>query len=513
LLLLILPSVAATPLPPVSPKSDYIGVADAYLQSEMAWNAGVRWERVLFYWDAIQPEWNGQSLPNRFVSDAIVKNELDRGFKVVGIIGNPPRWATGQGSVPKNLNLPVDDPNNNWARFTRQLAQNYAGRIDTWIVWNEPDIRPGQAGSTWDGSEADYWQLLKTASKAIKSGNPKASVGFAGTAYWPDARDGRRLFFERVLEVAAKDPEAKPNGFFFDFVPYHIYSSPYKVYEVAKTYDAILDKFGLDKPVWLSETNVVPADDPNSTVPRTNARGTLEEQAAFVVQTIALARAAGVDKLQLYKMQDGPIEGGEPYGLVRNDKTPRPAYVALQTAAKYLLGDGKITYKNKDGVAQIVIDAGRQRTTVAWATDPTATNARVPQMGTSARGVDKYGVERTLQPSTTSPYYDVTLAPATANTAGNARDYIIGGDPVIVVEDGIGDAIDGSPNAVFYGVTGFNVTGARLDYFRKRGDLKTFGYPISRPFKLLGHNVQLFQRGAIEARADGSIGTLNVLDD
>src|SRR5205814_7899642 len=104
---------------------------------------------------------------------------------------------------------------------------------------------------------------------------------------------------------------------------------------------------------------------------RQGARGSLEEQASFVVQTVALARAAGVDKVQLYKMQDGPIEGGEPYGLIRNDKSMRPAYVALQTAAKYLLVDGKVSYTNKNGVAQVVIDAGRQRTTVAWASDPT----------------------------------------------------------------------------------------------------------------------------------------------
>lgn len=513
LITLLFPLAAPVHLPPVKPSIEMLGVADAYLQSDLAWNAGVRWQRVLFYWDAIQPEWNGQSMPNRFVSDEIIKHELDRGSKMVGIIGNPPRWATGEGSVPKNLDLPVDHTDNSWARITRQLAQTYAGRIDTWIVWNEPDIRPGQTGSTWNGTDAEYWQLLKTAYKSIKAANPKATVAIAGTTYWADAREGRKLFFERVLEVGANDPEAKANGFFFDVVPYHIYSSPYKVYEVARTYQQVMAKFGLNKPLWLTETNVVPADDPHAGVPRAGARGSLEEQASFAIQTVALARAAGVEKVQFYKMQDGPIEGGEPYGLVRNDGTLRPAYVALQAAAKYLLGPGRVTYTPKDGVAQVVIDNGRQRTTVAWAMRPTATDARVPQMGTKAIAVDKYGLERRLEPSTTSPYYDLRLAPATANTAADPADFIIGGDPVIVVEDGVGDAIDGSPTSIYYGVTGFNVSGARLDYFRRRGELETFGYPISRPFRLLGRQVQLFQRTAIETRADGSIGTLNVLDD
>ena len=514
LLSAVRPALAAEPAPqaPVAPASNVIGIADAFLKSEQAWNAGARWQRILIYWDAIQPEWNGQSLPNRHVSDAIIRNELARGFELVGVIGNPPRWATGDGSVPKNLDLPVDHPDNNWARFTRLLAQNYAGRIDTWIVWNEPDIRPGDAGSTWGGTPGDYWLLLKTAAKAIHQGNPKAKVGFAGTTYWADAGRGGKLFLEQVLEVAARDPEARPNGFFFDFVPFHVYSAPYKMYDVAATYRRALGKFGLSKPLWLAETNVVPHDDPHASVPRGAARGTLEEQASFVVQTVALGRAAGLERIQFYKMMDGPIEAGEPYGLIRNDGSPRPAYVALQTAARYLLVPGAVSYQRADGVARVAIDQGRRRTTVLWAIGPRPTAAHLAPVGTSAVAYDKYGLERPLPLPSESPYYDLTLAGATANTAADPGDFIIGGDPVIVVEDGVGDPIDVSPTARFFPITGFRIEGKRLDYFDRRGGVSAFGYPVSRPLRLLGHKVQLFQRHALEERADGSIGTLNVLD-
>lgn len=503
--------LAPVPLPAVTVSDPRIGISDAFLQSEMAWNAGARWQRVLFYWDAIQPEWNGQWLPNRFATDAVIKNELDRGFKVVGQIGNPPRWATGEGSVPRNLSLALDDPNNNWTRFVRQLATTYAGRVDTWIIWNEPDIRPGQPGSTWNGTDAEYWLLLKSAYKTIKAANPRATVAFAGTTYWADAGEGRKLFVERVLEIAARDPEARANGFFFDVLPFHIYASSYKVYEVGRTYREILGKFGLDKPICLNETNMVPHDDPHAKVARAGARGTLEEQANFVLQAVALSRAAGVERIHFYKMQDGPIEGGEPYGLVRNDRSPRPAYIALQTAARHLLAEGKVSYQNEAGVARVILDAGRRRTTIAWATDPAPTPARIPVNSPTALHVDKYGVERPLPLPTDDGFYKITLAPATANTAGNARDYITGGDPVIVVEDRVGDPIE-TPNAIFFPLTGHNVVGARLDYFRRRGGLNTFGYPVSRPFRLLGRDVQLFQRQAIELLPGGKVGTLNVLD-
>jgi hypothetical protein len=215
--------------------------------------------------------------------------------------------------------------------------------------------------------------------------------------------------------------------------------------------------------------------------------------------------------VQLYKMTDGPIEGGEPYGIVRNDGSPRPAYVALQAAARHLLVPGGVSYRTADGVARVTIDQGRRRTTVVWATQPRATPARLGPSGTSAVAYDKYGVQRAL-PLPEGPYYDLPLPPATANTAANASDFIIGGDPVIVVEDGVGEAIQVSATARYFPITGHRVEGKRLDYFDRRGGLNTFGYPVSRPFRLLGHNVQLFQRQAMEERADGSIGTLNVLD-
>jgi hypothetical protein len=51
-----------------------------------------------------------------------------------------------------------------------------------------------------------------------------------------------------------------------------------------------------------------------------------------------------------------------------------------------------------------------------------------------------------------------------------------------------------------------------LDYFQRRGGVRTFGYPVSNEFPLLGKRVQLFQRQALELHNDGSVGALNLLD-
>src|SRR6266545_5443711 len=51
------------------------------------------------------------------------------------------------------------------------------------------------------------------------------------------------------------------------------------------------------------------------------------------------------------------------------------------------------------------------------------------------------------------------------------------------------------------------------DYFRRRGGVRTFGYPVSNTFVLLGMKVQLFQRQVLQLRPDGGVQTMNLLDE
>ena len=66
----------------------------------------------------------------------------------------------------------------------------------------------------------------------------------------------------------------------------------------------------------------------------------------------------------------------------------------------------------------------------------------------------------------------------------------------------------------YFRETGFRINrDAFWDYFLRRGGLKTFGYPISRELILLGSAVQLFQRGVMQLLPDGSVATLNLLEN
>ncbi len=66
----------------------------------------------------------------------------------------------------------------------------------------------------------------------------------------------------------------------------------------------------------------------------------------------------------------------------------------------------------------------------------------------------------------------------------------------------------------FFSQTRYRIDNDRFwDFFQKRGGVRTFGYPISGVFPLLGYQVQIFQRQVLQLRPDGSVATMNLLDD
>lgn len=65
----------------------------------------------------------------------------------------------------------------------------------------------------------------------------------------------------------------------------------------------------------------------------------------------------------------------------------------------------------------------------------------------------------------------------------------------------------------FFPATGYRVSSAPLlDYFQHRGGVRTFGYPISNEFPLLGKRAQLFQRQLLQLAPDGTVQPLDLAD-
>src|ERR1043166_2076117 len=69
-----------------------------------------------------------------------------------------------------------------------------------------------------------------------------------------------------------------------------------------------------------------------------------------------------------------------------------------------------------------------------------------------------------------------------------------------------------SQDPAFFPATGYRVNSpAVLDYFQHHGGVRTFGYPVSSEFPLLGQRAQLFQRGLLQVDADGNVQPANIL--
>jgi len=254
--------------------------------------AGAQWERLVFHWDAYQPNGSGDwtttdpNLPG-YVPDNLIQSQLDAGLTVVGVVLSTPGWAgrdsSGAIAVPKNLSLAFNDPNNYWGQFMARLAARYKGRVDNWVIGNEPDMYD-TVKHNWNGSVADYYQYLKVAYQAIKSVNPGATVAVAGMTYWYDHTYNRQQFLDAMLDLDVADPTAQANGYFFDAVDAHTYSNPLNSYAEAMQFEQFLTNHGISgKQVWETEANVVPNNDPASSHPAGPFRASLDQQASYMI--------------------------------------------------------------------------------------------------------------------------------------------------------------------------------------------------------------------------------------
>jgi hypothetical protein len=423
-----------TPLPPPpQPLDPRFGAVEAHYAAERATEAGVAWERVLLYWKYMQPggpgDWNVYVLP-----DGVLNQELAAGREVIAVLAGTPPWAADENGLPKGLYLPYDDPDNTWGQFVYRIASTYKGRINRWVLWNEPDIwMVGHPGFTWPGSEADFYQLMKVGYLAAKAANPDCKIHLAGLTHHWDAQHGRVPFFVRLLAVIAQDPTAAEHDYYFDVVTLHLYFHSEKIYDLARLYQGYMQEHGINKPIWINEANCPPSEDPLDPVERPGFRVTLDEQAAFVIQAFALALAADVERIEVYKMIDypRPKESIEPYGLVREDRSLRPAFYAFQVVTRYYAGSKSATRQTVGDVEVVRLERGDETTTVVWTTSRSGRSFALPAIAPQGLLVHGDGSSEPL--SAQGGRYNLQLEGATCT---NGDDCLVGGMPLVVVEEG-----------------------------------------------------------------------------
>lgn len=431
LLLLALPVIVVqaqdtepTPTPPVDPR---FGLVEAFWGPDEAAELAVGWDRILFYWNEIQPtgsdDWNTLHVLEEWLVDA-----QDHDRRVLGLLKNTPAWATDAepfSGVPRGLYLPIDDPDNLWAGYVRKVVEYYAPRgVHDWIIWNEPEIDPGVYGHEFGGTTADYYQLLKVAYQVAKAADPQATIHLAGYSYWHEPG-----WLNEFLRVATADPEAAANNHFFDTFSLHIYFRVETVETLLQEVWAIQERYGLRKPIWINETNASPNLDPLWPVERPAFPTDLDQQAWYIVQAYALAFGNQAASVGVYKLIDVHLPpGGESFGIIRPDFSRRPAFDAYRTTVQYLSGfrypvgrqqtpDYYIfTFKRADDIVRVL-----------WSRRDRPLELAVPALEDEALLVSAIGETETIQ--AVDGVYSLRLEAARCD-----GECAIGGPPVFLVE-------------------------------------------------------------------------------
>jgi hypothetical protein len=142
---------------------------------------------------------------------------------------------------------------------------------------------------------------------------------------------------------------------------------------------------------------------------------------------------------------------------LRDDGSRRPVAAALQTLIHGITGftqarflpvarsearwgvwpEDPASYWSNWGVYSLAFDLpGARRVSVVWNADPTPTCGRITRNGNTAQVLDKHG---TASPATQQgDAWTVSLAPASAHFADDPDGYyFIGGDPLLLVEEGV----------------------------------------------------------------------------
>jgi hypothetical protein len=274
--------------------------------------AGANWIRDRISWGGAEPA------PGKFAEntsyDTAASIQARYGLKVLQVFHDTPGWATDRQldgdrasrRFPRDLRILY--------KFCKTMAQRYKGRVLAWEPWNEANITVF-GGHTID----EMCTHQKAAYLGFKAGDPDVTVCW--NVY---AGAGTTLHSKGVLEN-----EAWP---YFETYNIHSYDKPDDYFGSF----APARETACGRPIWLTECGI--------TLPWKTERPWSElssddelQQAKFIAQSYASSLFAGVNR-HFFFILGNYAEGQTQFGILRQDQTPRPGYVALAAVGRFLAG-------------------------------------------------------------------------------------------------------------------------------------------------------------------------------
>lgn len=332
--------------------------------------AGIGWVRDEVYWSEIEKEKGTFRFPHAY--DYYLMAARARGIQVLLILDFSNCLYTGS-----EKRAPATETERQaFARYCREVVTRCAPLgVRHYEIWNEPN-----ASTFWrpQPNPEDYVRLLETAYRACKEADPGATVLGCSTA-------GVDLdFIGRVMRAGGAG--------FMDGVSFHPYCQPLPPERRLLTDISKVIKLAPDKPLWITEFGYPT---------HAGAAGVDEEtQANYLVRAFLLARTfPAVNRFSWYDFQnDGedPDEGEFNFGLVRMNKTPKPAYGAYKTMASLVKGLPPAELRVEGDTYVLRFGEGKELLFAVWRRGGTE-STEVPCPKGLCRIIERDGESRTVE--------------------------------------------------------------------------------------------------------------------
>jgi hypothetical protein len=278
----------------------------------------IGWLRVDVVWSEIERRPGERDW--RRVDDLVVEARA-RGLEILGILASTPGWAT---DGVAGAGVPRDSED--WGRFCALAAARYAGAIDHWELWNEPNQR-----RFWQGSRREWIDgVLRPGAAAVRAGNPAARVVGPALAHvgGEDGADWASWLLAVLREAGGE----------LDVVSHHVYGASDEEVSArlgsrtefgeepalwglaAPSVREVLAAGGWSGPFWLTETGW-------------QAQGTAELfQAAkywgLLEEWFTGRRGRGwIERIFFYELQD---DERTRWGILRADRSRKPAWIVYR---------------------------------------------------------------------------------------------------------------------------------------------------------------------------------------
>ncbi len=330
-------------------------------------------------WDLLEPK-RGSYTWDRLdaVVSALNEAHIDFLFTVpISSRWNRPAGSGAQGKKVSETHYCTEDLES-VRTFCKTLSARYKGKITYYEVWNEMDF-----DVFWEGKSDPkaYLAFIQAAYAGLKEGNPDCVVLMGGLA-----KPSNPEWFEQFLALGG--------GAYFDRANIHVYPAFGTLTSALQTVRGSLQKHGLQKPIWITETS-----NTGMYFDTSDRKREEDQKAIHLAKNYAQALSQpDIERVFWHSLRNPGTDihiRELDFGLMNNKGEPMPAFWAYQFMRDELLHSQPVGKLPWDGLEAYAFDKKDKRVVIVWSTGGPAHVPSVPGFS-RARVITIYGKPRDI---------------------------------------------------------------------------------------------------------------------